>query len=97
MKIKNHQQPNESLFIKRYVGCLILTNDNKILLQQRAADNQHFPGYISTFGGQIETDETPLQTLIMILLLNCHAISYFTIYICLLSIHYIYKLKTSLE
>lgn len=50
--------------MKQYVGCLIRTHDNKILLQQRGDDWGHYPGYLSEFGGHLEAGETPMQALI---------------------------------
>ena len=50
--------------MKHYVGCLILTSDNRILLQQRGDDWTHHPGFLSEFGGAIESGETPLAALI---------------------------------
>lgn len=55
---------NVNNFEQSYVSCLVLTFDHKILLQQRALDWEHFPGYLSTFGGRIEINETPVQALI---------------------------------
>lgn len=57
-------QINETDFERRYVGCIVLIKDNKILLQQRGANWDHFPGYLSEFGGQIEADESPIQALV---------------------------------
>lgn len=55
-------QINEITFEKRYVGCLVLTQDNKILLQQRGSSKWHkFPGFLSTFGGGIETAALPFN------------------------------------
>lgn len=51
-------------FAKCFVGCLVLTNDNKILLQQRGKDWDRFPDCLATFGGQIELGETPIQALV---------------------------------
>lgn len=50
-------------FSSQYVGCLILTADNQILLQKRSQQCHTFPGKISTFGGKIESNETPSQAL----------------------------------
>lgn len=55
---------DEKTFKNRYVGCVILTKDNQILLQQRGEDWSHYPGYIAEFGGRIEADETPMVALI---------------------------------
>ena len=57
-------QVNESNFKLRYVGCLVLTQDHKILLQQRGLNWNHFPGYLSEFGGRIEPNETPMHALV---------------------------------
>jgi 8-oxo-dGTP diphosphatase len=55
---------NDPVYKVRCVGCLILTHDGKILLQQRDADSPTFPNYLATFGGHIEKNETPLQALL---------------------------------
>lgn len=47
-----------------YTGCLIITQENKILLQQRGKTCLTYPGLISTFGGKIEVNETPLEALV---------------------------------
>lgn len=53
---------------KQYTFCgvesIILTKDNKIILQKRGDNWSRFPGYLSSFGGQIEANETPLQAII---------------------------------
>lgn len=55
---------NNSRFSNLYVGCLILTNNNKFLLQQRGVDWERHPTALTTFGGKIELGETPEQALI---------------------------------
>jgi len=55
---------NLNIFKKRSSGCLILTKDNKILLQERDQHCPLFPWHISTFGGHIEDNESPLEALI---------------------------------
>ena len=55
---------NESSFVRRYVGCLVLTHDNKILLQHRPENWRTHPGCLATFGGGIETGESPMETLV---------------------------------
>lgn len=55
---------DETQFKRRYVGCIVLTQDFRILLQQRGPDWSSFPGCLSTFGGGIEEGETPLQALL---------------------------------
>ena len=46
------------------VECIILTHDNRLLLQQRGNDWQNFPGLICAFGGHIEKGESPIQALL---------------------------------
>src|ERR1700733_13759328 len=55
---------DEATFVRRCVGCIILTHDNKILLQQRDDDCRTFPGCLATFGGGIEARESPMQALV---------------------------------
>ena len=57
-------QADEKNYKQCYVGCIVLTQDNKIMLQQRGTNWNHFPGYLSEFGGRIESDESPMQALI---------------------------------
>ena len=64
IKIIDLTKADESSFHKRFVGCLILTNNNKILLQQRGHDWDRFPNCLTTFGGRIELGETPSQALV---------------------------------
>lgn len=53
-----------SLYHRRYAGCVVLTQDNKILLQQRGQDWARYPGYLCEFGGELEANETPDQALV---------------------------------
>jgi 8-oxo-dGTP diphosphatase len=55
---------DEKSFECRFVGCIILTKDNKIMLQQRGVDWNNYPGYLAEFGGRIEINEEPIQALI---------------------------------
>jgi len=64
IKVVDLNSTNITNFQKSFVGCLVITNDNKILLQKRGDNWDRFPGYITTFGGQIELEETPSQTLV---------------------------------
>ena len=53
------------LSIPLYAGALLITPDNKIILQQR--DNKPGimnPGQITTFGGAVEEGETPEQAIV---------------------------------
>jgi 8-oxo-dGTP diphosphatase len=45
----------------QYVGCLVLTKDHKLLLQQRGHDFVTYPDYLCEFGGRIEQGEEPIQ------------------------------------
>jgi len=58
----NHIDPSH--FARTGVGCLVLSHDGKIVLQQRDEDCQTFPGYLATFGGGIEENESPIQALV---------------------------------
>lgn len=51
-------------FTTCYSSCLIINNDQKMLLQKRGEDWPNFPGVISTFGGKIEDGENPMQALL---------------------------------
>lgn len=64
IRLVNIKKINDTRFAFRGVECVILTCDEKILLQQRGRDWRHFPGYLSNFGGEIESNETPTQALI---------------------------------
>lgn len=55
---------DEADFKRRCVGCLVLTQDHKILLQQRPDHWRTHPGCLSTFGGEIEPSETSIEALI---------------------------------
>jgi 8-oxo-dGTP diphosphatase len=55
---------NDAIYQKRSVGCLVLTKDNRLLLQLRDEDCHAYPGHLSTFGGGIKECEQPLQALV---------------------------------
>lgn len=55
---------NENQFKRRHVGCIVTNNKGQILLQQRGPDWDRFPSCLATFGGAIESEETPMQALI---------------------------------
>jgi 8-oxo-dGTP pyrophosphatase MutT (NUDIX family) len=48
----------------RYTSCIVLTEKNQILLQQRGKACYTYPGYISTFGGEVEKNEAPLNAIV---------------------------------
>ena len=58
------EKADVTAFKKQFSSCIVLTRENKILLQQRGDNFVTFPGYLSSFGGRIEKDETPTQALI---------------------------------
>ena len=47
-----------------YVGCIVLTKDNKIMLQQRPSNWRTFPDCLATFGGHIEANEDPIAAVV---------------------------------
>jgi 8-oxo-dGTP diphosphatase len=51
-------------FTSYFVSCLVITKDNKILLQHRTADARSYPEHLATFGGGIEIGESPIQALV---------------------------------
>jgi len=55
---------NAKLYKHAHVGCLVLSHDNKIVLQQRDDYAPTFPNYLSTFGGAIEQGESPLEAMV---------------------------------
>jgi 8-oxo-dGTP diphosphatase len=55
---------NKTTFQQRHVSCIVLTHDHKFLLQQRGNNWHTFPGFVATFGGRIETGESPRQALL---------------------------------
>ncbi|HHF7373681.1 TPA: NUDIX domain-containing protein [Legionella bozemanae] len=55
---------NETQYSKQFVGCLVLTKDNRILLQKRGHDWSAYPDYLCEFGGRMEKQEQPVQAII---------------------------------
>ncbi len=53
-----------SAFKQQNTGCIVLTHDNRILLQYRPDNWRTFPGRVATFGGHIETNESPLNAIV---------------------------------
>ena len=60
----NSDEVNKNTYKFYGVDCIVLTKDHKIILQKRGDNWTRFGGYLSSFGGQIEKDETPMQALI---------------------------------
>jgi len=46
--------------IAHFADCIVVTHDNKILLQQRPETGAH-PGALCAFGGHVEDGETVIQ------------------------------------
>jgi 8-oxo-dGTP diphosphatase len=55
---------NDAEYKRRCVGCLVLSQDNKIVLQLRDPDAPTFPGHLATFGGSIDEGESPIEALV---------------------------------
>ncbi len=55
---------NKAAFLHCCVGCIVLSQDGKIVLQQRDSDSLTYPGCLATFGGGLEPGESPMQALI---------------------------------
>jgi 8-oxo-dGTP diphosphatase len=51
-------------FQSHYIGCVVLTQDNQILLQQRPDYFSSYPGYLCEFGGKIEQGEEAEDALV---------------------------------
>lgn len=60
----NLQYVNDAEYESRGVGCLVLSQDRKIVLQLRDAKAPTYPNCLATFGGGIEVGEEPLTALI---------------------------------
>lgn len=60
----NIKHINDSEYQRHSVSCLVLSQDNKIVLQLRDATAPTFPNCLATFGGGIEQNETPMQALV---------------------------------
>ena len=58
------QQLQLFTYSRQFAGCLIKTNDGRLLLQQRGDNWDRFPGMLATFGGQIDTGESPEEGMI---------------------------------
>jgi 8-oxo-dGTP diphosphatase len=49
--------------MKRTVSVVFITKSGKVVLQRRTKDHPTKPGMLTLFGGHIEADETPDQTI----------------------------------
>jgi 8-oxo-dGTP diphosphatase len=64
VNLVNNSDVEVSRYPYQFVGCLILTSNHKILLQQRGQDWDTYPGFLCEFGGKIENQEQPAQAVI---------------------------------
>ena len=64
IRILDPSHISNTAFKARLADCVILTHDNKILMQQRPAHWKTYPGALNLFGGHIEDNETPVEGLI---------------------------------
>lgn len=55
---------NLSSYTKHLADCVILTHDNKLLMQERPATWGKFAGVLNIFGGHVEAGESVEQALI---------------------------------
>ena len=55
---------DETKYSAHLADCVVLTQDGKLLMQQRTASWGNYAGNLNTFGGHVEAGETPLQGLI---------------------------------
>lgn len=62
--IKVLRQFDPKRFTHAAVACVVLSHDNKIVLQQRDDYAPTAPNCLSTFGGGIESNETPMEALV---------------------------------
>ncbi len=51
-------------FAVNFADCVILTHDNKVLMQQRPLSWRSRPGCLTTFGGHVEGGETVMDGLV---------------------------------
>lgn len=56
-------KPENIREMPQLTSCIIMTFDNRILLQQRPGNWRTYPGYVCCFGGHVEKDEPPLQAI----------------------------------
>ena len=56
--------PENAALIPKFTGCIVITHDDRILLQERPLNWRTFPGMIATFGGKIDSNETPVEALV---------------------------------
>lgn len=61
IKVLKDKDLTNTEYKKHLADCVVLTQDNKILLQYRVENQNKEFGCINLFGGHVEKGETPLQ------------------------------------
>jgi 8-oxo-dGTP diphosphatase len=64
IRVETPEAIQKGIFIKHLADCVILTQDNKILMQQRPENWRTFPGALNIFGGHVENGESIIEALI---------------------------------
>ena len=63
MLIKPIEINNEVISKAVYTSCVIINHNNRLLLQYRPPNWRTFPDYLCCFGGKVESNEMPNQTI----------------------------------
>lgn len=61
IRLVHTERSDLSQYKVQLADCVVLTHDNKILMQKRPETWDSFPGVVNIFGGHIDGDETPLE------------------------------------
>lgn len=64
LKIATPAQIQNGSFTKHLADCVILTHDNKILMQQRPENWGRYAGVLNIFGGHVEGGEAVMDALV---------------------------------
>lgn len=64
INVINPNQLDTNAYKNQFTSCIILSHDNKVILQKRGNDFYTYPGYLRAFGGKIKAAESPLETII---------------------------------
>lgn len=60
IRCENIANIQQNTYTRESIGCIVLTQDKKILLQLRPKNKR---GYVGTFGNEITEDEDPIEAL----------------------------------
>jgi 8-oxo-dGTP diphosphatase len=63
IKVETPEAIEAGTFTLHLADCVILTQDNKILMQQRPKNWRTYPGALNIFGGHVEDGESIMQAL----------------------------------